>query len=92
MLFIDICEYFDSTSMYILSLDRSAEQEIRQLLFLAPIEVMILGESNIFSMILTCSVCQKTAREKGGLLEGWNALCFIFLPVTCKLSECDLVL
>lgn len=29
MLFIDICEYFDSTSMYILSLDRSAEQEIR---------------------------------------------------------------
>ena len=28
MLFIDICEYFDSTSVYILSLDRSAEQEI----------------------------------------------------------------
>jgi len=68
MLFIDICEFFDSTSMYILSLDRSAEQEIRQLLFLAPIEVMILGESNIFSMILTCSVCRKTARENLGCL------------------------
>ena len=66
MLFIDICEFFDSTSMYILSLDRSAEQEIRQLLFLAPIEVTILGESNLFSMILTCLVCRKTARENVG--------------------------
>ena len=34
----------------------------------------------------------KNSQRKSGMLVAWNALCFIFLPVTCKLSECDLVL